>query len=43
MRIARDAFKIRQIAGLADQQTQIGAFGGKRPSHMMAYKSGRPS
>ena len=41
VRFAADAFEVGEIAGLADQQAQISAFGGQRFGHMMADKSGR--
>ena len=37
---AGDAFKVGEIAGFADEQTEIGAFGGECLGHMMADKSG---
>ena len=39
--VAGNAFEVGEVAGLADEQAEIGAFGGKRLGHMVAYKSGR--
>ena len=39
MGFAGNAFKVGQIAGLAHQQSQLRAVGGKRPRHVMADKS----
>ena len=39
--LARDAFEIRKVAGLAREQAQIGAFGGEGLGDMMADESGR--
>jgi hypothetical protein len=41
VRLARNAFQICQVAGLADEKTQLSAVSGKRPRHMMADKSRR--
>ncbi len=38
--LAVDAFEIGEVAGLADEEAEVGAFSGQCAGHMMAYKSG---
>ena len=39
-RFAADAFEVGEVAGFADEEAEIGAFGGERPGHMMADETG---
>ena len=40
VRLAPDAFEVSEVAGFANEKTELSAFSGQCTSHMMADKSG---